>query len=115
MNIIHFMWVFSILLIIFNGDAFTNASRADSLDFFIDNQVNIFGRLKKLEESDSKKKEQENQLEDLKLLVKEQENEISDLKEKAAEMSKAKKSQDETNEWLKSQIRKSDFSSKFHH
>ena len=56
-----------------------------------------------------------NQLEDLKLIVKEQENEISDLKEKAAEMSKAKKSQDETNEWLKSQIRKSDFSSKFHH
>ena len=109
------MWFLSILLIIFNGDAFTNASRADSLDFLIDNQENIFERLKKLEESDSKKKEQENQLEDLKLLVKKQENEITDLKEKAAEMSKAKKLQDDTNVWLKSQIGKSDFSSKFHH
>ena len=53
MNIIHLVRIFAILLIITNKVAFTNAYNDEIINFFRENQKNIFERLRKLEDRDS--------------------------------------------------------------
>ena len=62
MNIIHRVRVSAILLIIINDVAFTNAD--NPLDFFRENQVSLFERIRKLEENDSKKQQEIKLLQD---------------------------------------------------